>query len=59
MSHHCNMISKIYLLLVLQCALAGDEDRNLLRGKHLRVLFVEVGFDITGKYVFTFKNVRS
>jgi hypothetical protein len=46
MSDDSNMIRKIYLLLVLQLALGSNEDRNILQGKHIRVLFVEVGFDI-------------
>ena len=49
MFHDNNMIRKMYLLLVLQLAFGSNEERNLLRGKHIRVLFVEVGFDITKK----------
>jgi hypothetical protein len=36
------------LFLTLQLTLGNDEARSLLRGKHIRVLFVEVRFGISG-----------
>jgi hypothetical protein len=37
-----NTISILHFFLTLQLALGSDEARNLLRGKHIRVLLVEV-----------------
>jgi hypothetical protein len=41
------MISIFHFLLTLKLALGSDEARHLLRGKHVRVLLVEVRVEVS------------